>query len=235
MIARGLEKPGKTKGGLARAMGVRPGAVSEILSGLRLIKASEIAPISGIIFSEVMEAAGTPKGVYNMVNGTGPDVGQIMAGHPDVDMVSFTGSTRAGIIVAKTAAETVKRVAQELGGKSANIILGDADIEKTVAAGMQSVVMNTGQSCNAPTRMLVPRALMARAAAAIGISSTAITTSLALIRASPASTVAASMSSLAPMSRMMKFSPLSLRMMMPTPVARSARAETSAASTPSAA
>ena len=83
-----------------------------------VLKPSEIAPISGIVFAEAMEAAGTPKGVFNLVNGTGPDVGQVMAGHPDVDMVSFTGSTRAGIIVAKTAADTVKRVAQELGGKS---------------------------------------------------------------------------------------------------------------------
>ena len=105
-----------------------------------VLKPSEIAPISGIVFSEVMEAAGTPKGVYNMVNGTGPDVGQIMAGHPDVDMVSFTGSTRAGIIVAKTAAETVKRVAQELGGKSANIILPDADFEAAVRKGVEGLL-----------------------------------------------------------------------------------------------
>lgn len=121
-----------------------------------VLKPSEIAPISGIIFSEVMEAAGTPKGVYNMVNGTGPDVGQVMAGHPDVDMVSFTGSTRAGIIVAKTAADTVKRVAQELGGKSANIILPDADFERAVRKGVNACFGNSGQSCDAPTRMLVP-------------------------------------------------------------------------------
>ena len=103
-----------------------------------VLKPSEIAPISGIVFSEVMDAAGTPKGVYNMVNGTGPDVGQVMAGHPDVDMVSFTGSTRAGIIVAKTAADTVKRVSQELGGKSANIILPDADFERAVKKGVNA-------------------------------------------------------------------------------------------------
>ena len=103
-----------------------------------------------------MEAAGTPKGVFNMVNGTGPDVGQIMAGHPDVDMVSFTGSTRAGIIVAKTAADTVKRVAQELGGKSANIILPDADFARAVRKGVEGCFGNSGQSCDAPTRMLVP-------------------------------------------------------------------------------
>ncbi|TIS97900.1 aldehyde dehydrogenase family protein [Mesorhizobium sp.] len=123
-----------------------------------VLKPSEIAPISGIVFSEVMEAAGTPKGVYNMVNGTGPDVGQVMAGHPDVDMVSFTGSTRAGIIVAKTAAETVKRVAQELGGKSANIVLPDADFEAAVRQGVNACFGNSGQSCDAPTRMLVPAA-----------------------------------------------------------------------------
>ncbi|WP_445682771.1 aldehyde dehydrogenase family protein [Radicibacter daui] len=121
-----------------------------------VLKPSEIAPISGIVFAEVMHAAGVPKGVFNLVNGTGPDVGQVMAGHPDVDMVSFTGSTRAGIIVAKTAADTVKRVAQELGGKSANIILPDADLETAVTKGIQGCFGNTGQSCDAPTRMLVP-------------------------------------------------------------------------------
>ena len=121
-----------------------------------VLKPSEIAPISGIIFAEVMEAAGVPKGVFNLVNGNGPDVGQIMAGHPDVDMVSFTGSTRAGIIVAKTAADTVKRVAQELGGKSANIILPDADFETAVTKGVEGCFGNSGQSCDAPTRMLVP-------------------------------------------------------------------------------
>jgi aldehyde dehydrogenase (NAD+) len=123
-----------------------------------VLKPSEIAPISGVIFAEVMEAAGVPKGVFNMINGTGPDVGQVMAGHPDVDMVSFTGSTRAGIIVAKTAADTVKRVAQELGGKSANIILPDADLKQAVADGVTGCFGNSGQSCDAPTRMLVPRA-----------------------------------------------------------------------------
>lgn len=121
-----------------------------------VLKPSEIAPISGVIFAEVMEAAGTPKGVFNLVQGRGPDVGQVMAGHPDVDMVSFTGSTRAGIIVAKTAADTVKRVAQELGGKSANIILPDADLETAVRKGVEGCFGNSGQSCDAPTRMLVP-------------------------------------------------------------------------------
>ena len=123
-----------------------------------VLKPSEIAPISGIVFAEAMEAAGTPKGVFNLVNGTGPDVGQVMAGHPDVDMVSFTGSTRAGIIVAKTAAETVKRVAQELGGKSPNIILPDADFAHAVRKGVEGCFGNSGQSCDAPTRMLVPAA-----------------------------------------------------------------------------
>lgn len=121
-----------------------------------VLKPSEIAPISGIVWAEIMEEAGVPKGVFNLVNGNGPDVGQVMAGHPDVDMVSFTGSTRAGIIVAKTAADTVKRVAQELGGKSANIVLPDADLETAVTKGVQGCFGNSGQSCDAPTRMLVP-------------------------------------------------------------------------------
>jgi aldehyde dehydrogenase (NAD+) len=123
-----------------------------------VLKPSEIAPISAIIFAEVMHAAGTPKGVFNLVNGTGPEVGQVLVGHPDVDMVSFTGSTRAGIIVAKTAAETVKRVAQELGGKSPNIILPDADLSTAVRKGVESCFGNSGQTCVAPTRMLVPAA-----------------------------------------------------------------------------
>src|SRR5271166_4164840 len=121
-----------------------------------VLKPSEIAPISGIVFAEIVDAAGAPGGVFNLVNGTGPDVGQAMAGHPDVDMVSFTGSTRAGIIVAKTAADTVKRVAQELGGKSPNIILRDADFESAVRSGVAACFSNSGQSCDAPTRMLAP-------------------------------------------------------------------------------
>ncbi|MAU19340.1 MAG: aldehyde dehydrogenase family protein [Martelella sp.] len=123
-----------------------------------VLKPSEIAPLSAIIFAEIMEEAGVPPGVFNLVNGTGPDVGQVMAGHRQVDMVSFTGSTRAGIIVAKTAADTVKRVCQELGGKSPNIVLEDADFEKAVAGGVRSCFQNSGQSCDAPTRMLVPAA-----------------------------------------------------------------------------
>jgi len=122
-----------------------------------VLKPSEIAPVSGVLFAEIVEAAGAPPGVFNLVNGTGADVGQVMAGHPDVDMVSFTGSTRAGIIVAKTAADTVKRVAQELGGKSPNIILADADFEAAVRGGAEACFANSGQSCDAPTRMLVPQ------------------------------------------------------------------------------
>lgn len=128
-----------------------------------VLKPSEIAPLTGIIFAEILHEAGVPAGVFNLLNGTGPDVGQHMASHPKVDMVSFTGSTRAGIIVAKTAADTVKRVAQELGGKSANILLEDADLDVAVAKGVQGCFSNSGQSCDAPTRMLVPAALHARA------------------------------------------------------------------------
>ncbi|OAI93911.1 aldehyde dehydrogenase family protein [Pseudomonas putida] len=128
-----------------------------------VLKPSEIAPLTGIIFAEILHEAGVPAGVFNLLNGTGPDVGQHMASHPKVDMVSFTGSTRACIIVAKTAADTVKRVAQELGGKSANILLEDADLDVAVAKGVQGCFSNSGQSCDAPTRMLVPASLHARA------------------------------------------------------------------------
>jgi aldehyde dehydrogenase (NAD+) len=121
-----------------------------------VLKPSEVAPFSGYIWSEILHAAGVPAGVYNMVNGDGPGVGVAISSHPDIDMVSFTGSTRAGIEVAKNAAATVKRVHQELGGKSPNIILDDADFQKAVSGGVGSVMMNSGQSCNAPTRMLVP-------------------------------------------------------------------------------
>ena len=121
-----------------------------------VLKPSEVAPYSGYIFSEIMHAAGVPAGVYNMINGDGPGVGAAISAHPDIDMVSFTGSTRAGIEVAKAAAPTVKRVAQELGGKSPNIILDDADMKKAIGGGVMHVMQNSGQSCNAPTRMLVP-------------------------------------------------------------------------------
>ena len=122
-----------------------------------VLKPSEIAPFSAYLFSQVMDEAGVPGGVFNMINGDGPTVGTAMAEHPDVDMVSFTGSTRAGILVAKAAANSVKRVTQELGGKSANIILDDADLEKAVRNGVIHCFSNSGQSCNAPTRMLVPK------------------------------------------------------------------------------
>jgi aldehyde dehydrogenase (NAD+) len=122
-----------------------------------VLKPSEIAPLSAIIFTEILHEAGVPKGVFNLVNGDGPTVGEAISRHPDIDMVSFTGSTRAGILVAKAAAETVKRVAQELGGKSANIILEDADLARAVSAGVSRCFTNTGQSCQAPTRMLVHR------------------------------------------------------------------------------
>lgn len=121
-----------------------------------VLKPSEIAPISGLIFAEIVEAAAAPAGVFNLVNGTGAEVGQALAAHPGVDMVSFTGSTRAGILVAKAAADGVKRVAQELGGKSPNLILRDADFAAAVGEGARSCFSNSGQSCDAPTLMLVP-------------------------------------------------------------------------------
>ena len=121
-----------------------------------VLKPSEIAPFSAYIWTEILAAAGVPHGVFNLVNGDGPTVGAALSSHPEVDMVSFTGSTRAGIEVARNAAPTVKRVHQELGGKSPNIILEDADFQRAVSGGVASVMMNSGQSCNAPTRMLVP-------------------------------------------------------------------------------
>jgi aldehyde dehydrogenase (NAD+) len=124
-----------------------------------VLKPSEIAPVNAIIFAEVMHAAGVPAGVFNLVNGDGPSVGQKLAEHKDVDMMSFTGSTRAGILVAKAAADTVKRVAQELGGKSANLLLPDVDVEDAVRKGIGACFVNSGQSCDAATRMLVPREL----------------------------------------------------------------------------
>jgi aldehyde dehydrogenase (NAD+) len=122
-----------------------------------VLKPTEIAPLNAILFAEILHSAGVPAGVFNLVNGDGPTVGQAIAEHPGVDMVSFTGSTRAGIEVARAAAPTVKRIAQELGGKSANIILDDADFAAAVGGGTMGCAMNSGQSCNAPTRMLVPR------------------------------------------------------------------------------
>jgi aldehyde dehydrogenase (NAD+) len=124
-----------------------------------VLKPSEIAPLNALLFAEVLDAAGVPPGVFNLVNGDGPGVGVALCTHEDVDMVSFTGSTRAGIEVARNAAPTVKRVAQELGGKSANILLDDADLATFVPQGVQACFMNSGQACAAPTRMLVPRHL----------------------------------------------------------------------------
>ena len=130
-----------------------------------ILKPSEIAPLNAIIFAEVMHEAGTPAGVFNLVNGDGPTIGVAMSSHPDIDMVSFTGSTRAGVSVAQESAPTVKRIAQELGGKSPNVILDDANFPEVVARDTFGVCLNTGQSCNAPTRMLVPAGRMAEAAA----------------------------------------------------------------------
>ena len=123
-----------------------------------VLKPSEIAPLSAMLFAEMVDAAGFPPGVFNLVNGDGPGVGTQLSGHPDVDMVSFTGSTRAGIAISKNAADTVKRVSLELGGKGANLIFADAD-EKAVIRGVKRCFGNSGQSCNAPTRMLVERSM----------------------------------------------------------------------------
>lgn len=130
-----------------------------------ILKPSEIAPVSAMVFAEIMDEAGVPAGVFNLVNGDGPTVGEALARHADVDMVSITGSTRAGTLVAKAAADTIKRVHQELGGKSANIILDDADFDGAVRQGAYECFDNSGQSCNAPTRMLVKQDRMADAAA----------------------------------------------------------------------
>ena len=128
-----------------------------------VLKPSELAPLSAYLFAQIIDQAGVPPGVFNLVNGDGPTVGSALSSHPDVAMISFTGSTRAGVAVAVAAAPTVKRVTQELGGKSAHIILDDADIERAVREGVQACFRNTGQSCNAPTRMLISRSKMALA------------------------------------------------------------------------
>ena len=128
-----------------------------------VLKPTEIAPLNAVIWTQVMHEAGVPAGVFNLVNGDGPTVGEAMSSHPGIDMMSFTGSTRAGVAVAIASAPTVKRVAQELGGKSPNIILDDAELEKAVSRGVQSCFTNSGQSCNAPTRMLVSRPRHAKA------------------------------------------------------------------------
>jgi aldehyde dehydrogenase (NAD+) len=131
-----------------------------------VLKPSELAPLSAYLFAQILDEAGVPPGVFNLVNGDGPTVGSAISSHPDIAMVSFTGSTRAGVAVATTAAPTVKRVTQELGGKSANIILEDADLESAVKEGALACFRNSGQSCDAPTRMLVPRSRMDQASAA---------------------------------------------------------------------
>jgi aldehyde dehydrogenase (NAD+) len=131
-----------------------------------VLKPSEIAPFSAHIFAEILHEAGTPPGVFNMVHGDGPGVGAALSAHPDVDMISFTGSTRAGVEVARSAAASVKRVHQELGGKSASIVLDDAQLARNVARGVAAVAVNSGQSCNAPTRLLIPAVRLAEAVAA---------------------------------------------------------------------
>jgi aldehyde dehydrogenase (NAD+) len=125
-----------------------------------VLKPSELSPLSSLLFAELLDDAGCPTGVFNLVNGTGPIVGAALASHPEVDMISITGSTRAGIFVAQAAAPTVKRVAQELGGKSPNIILPDADLSRAIPLGVAAAFRNLGQPRSAPTRMLVSRSRM---------------------------------------------------------------------------
>ncbi len=140
-----------------------------------VLKPSEIAPFSAYLFAQILDEAGVPPGVFNLVNGDGPTVGAAISSHPDVEMVSFTGSTRAGIEVARNAAPTVKRVHQELGGKSPNIVLDDADMATAIPKSVQNMMNNSGQSCNAPSRMLVPRARQAEIAAIAKTAAEAIT------------------------------------------------------------
>ncbi|RQZ47790.1 aldehyde dehydrogenase family protein [Burkholderia sp. Bp9099] len=127
-----------------------------------VLKPSELSPLSALLFAEVIADAGVPAGVFNLVSGSGTEVGAALASHPQVDMVSITGSTRAGVLVAQAAAPTVKRVAQELGGKSPNIVLPDADLSRAIAPGVAAAFRNMGQSCSAPTRMIVPRSVLGR-------------------------------------------------------------------------
>ena len=137
--------------------------IPALLAGCTMVlKPSEIAPLSSMLFAEILHEAGVPKGVFNLVNGDGMGVGTALSGHPDVDMVSFTGSTRAGIAISQNAARTLKKVHLELGGKGANIIFADAD-DKAVMRGARHCFNNTGQSCNAPTRMLVQRPIYDKA------------------------------------------------------------------------
>ncbi|WP_434051287.1 MAG: aldehyde dehydrogenase family protein [Roseibium sp.] len=133
-----------------------------------VLKPSEIAPLSGLLFAEILDEAGCPAGVFNLVNGDGPGVGAAMSGHPEIDMMSFTGSTRAGVAVTQSAAPTVKRVALELGGKSPNLIFSDADLETAVRFSLESCFSNTGQSCDAPTRLLVENSVYEQVVALAG-------------------------------------------------------------------
>ncbi|MFD0987967.1 aldehyde dehydrogenase family protein [Methyloligella solikamskensis] len=133
-----------------------------------VLKPSEVTPLNALLFAEILDEAGVPPGVFNLVNGDGPTVGSALSKHPDIQMMSFTGSTRAGRLITKDAAETVKRVTLELGGKSPNVILDDADLEKSIKQGLAQCFMNSGQSCNAPTRMLVHESQYADAMAKAG-------------------------------------------------------------------
>jgi aldehyde dehydrogenase (NAD+) len=126
-----------------------------------VLKPSELSPLSALMFAQIVHDAGAPPGVFNLVNGTGPEIGAAMAAHPDIDMISITGSNRAGVLVAQAAAPTVKRVTQELGGKSPNVLLPDADFARVVPLGVMAAFRNVGQSCSAPTRMIVPRRKLA--------------------------------------------------------------------------
>ncbi|CDF92413.1 MULTISPECIES: aldehyde dehydrogenase family protein [unclassified Pseudomonas] len=132
-----------------------------------VLKPSELSPLSALLFAQLLHDAGLPPGVFNLVNGSGADVGAAMAAHPDIDMISITGSNRAGALVAQAAAPTVKRVTQELGGKSPNVFLPDADFAKAVPPGVMSAFRNVGQSCSAPTRMIVPRKRLAEVEALV--------------------------------------------------------------------
>jgi betaine-aldehyde dehydrogenase len=127
-----------------------------------VLKPSELSPLSALLFAEVVADAGVPAGVFNLVSGSGETVGAALSAHPEVDMVSITGSTRAGVLVAQAAAPTVKRVAQELGGKSPNVVLPDADLPRAVSLGVAAAFRNMGQSCSAPTRLIVPRDVLGR-------------------------------------------------------------------------
>ncbi|MGB6244569.1 aldehyde dehydrogenase family protein [Gordonia sp. (in: high G+C Gram-positive bacteria)] len=140
-----------------------------------ILKPSEVSPFSAAIVAEIFDAAGVPAGVFNLVNGDGPGVGAALSAHPDIDLISFTGSTRAGVEVAKAAAPSVKRVAQELGGKSPNILLDDDSLAANVAAGVGSMMLNSGQSCNAPSRMIVPSHRLDEVAAAAAEAASSLT------------------------------------------------------------